>query len=441
MKKTKVPPQSRLGRSKVIGTVAAKSVAKKIVSTGKALFLNTEEKQNLHSLTQKEIAELIFSGLSQLRGTALKLAQVFCGETGLLPPEYLQTFEQAHYRVPPLSWPIVRAMVRNEFKLDPEQLFLNFETQSFSAASLGQVHRAQLKSGETVAVKIQYPGMDQTLLSDFSLARKTLSMMRNSGLLQQALNEIEERIKQEIDYNFERKNLEYFRSLELNKKLCFPQAYPQFSGRTVITLDYLEGLHIDEWLRSRPSPNERDEFVQVVFEFFCISVFKNGFIHADPNLGNFLILRDGRIAILDFGAIKRLSAQDVSFYQKLWSVSSEEDIQGLLQEYLARGAHLDMTDKPASEKFFAQVIKPYTSWIQEVLSQETYSFGSDPSFVKRGHEIFATQIFNPALQSFSGDFALLHRTLLGLFTLFAKVNGTITTTSLLTQVGDFAATK
>ncbi|MGE0764169.1 MAG: ABC1 kinase family protein [Bdellovibrionales bacterium] len=417
----KSPPKTSLARSKVIGKVAGRVASKKISSGVKSVFLKPEDKQTLRQRTNLEIAQMIFEGLSQLRGTALKLAQLFCGETGLLPEEYMKVFEQAQYKVSPLSAALVRTVLRRELGQDPLLVFAEFEADALAAASLGQVHRAKLKNGTWVAVKVQYPGMNESIVNDFALARKLLKPFANTGLLINILDELQDRLRQEVDYMVEQEHSNWFRAQTLPPTMFIPQVHADLTCPTVLTMDFVSGQHLDQWLLSHPSQDRIDKVANTLFSFFTRSVFQWQRLHVDPNLGNFLITEDDRIAVIDFGAVKIIPQEDVTFYTQLWRTSKGDDRTPLLEQYEKRGMQVAPGGVEQNRQLLEQAVEPYLDWIQTLLAQESFDFKTQPDFVRRGHEIFSQQLFNPQLQNFSTGLTLVHRTLLGLGVVFQRL--------------------
>lgn len=417
----KPPVKTSLARTKVIGEVAGKIAGKKIITSTKSLFLNPDDKISLHARSRQEIAQMIFEGLSKLRGTALKLAQLFCGETGLLPQEYMTAFEQSHYRVPPLSSVLVRNVLRREYGEDPSLVFLEFGTEAIAAASLGQVHKARLKSGESVAVKVQYPGIAESVVNDFSMARKLLRPFANTGLIANVLDELEDRLRQEVDYLAEQRHLNWFRNVQLPDGIYIPRITSPLTRPQVLVMEFVEGLHFDQWLATRPSQARIDKVANSLFEFFLKSVFVWQRLHVDPNFGNFLIKENDDVAVIDFGAVKQLNDDELTFYKLLWCTTEGADCSDLLSLYESRGAKLHGDGISANQNLINTAISPYLKWIQQLLSPDKFDFKANPNFVKEGHEIFSQQLFNPQLQNFNSGLTLVHRTLLGMAVIFQRL--------------------
>ncbi len=418
-------PKSKLARNKIIGQTAARVGYTKAKSMAKKSFLPRDQRQREQEKANHEIAQIIFDGLCKLRGTALKIAQLFCGETQILPDAYMKVFEQSHYKVPPLNQAVIRKVIRQELGEYPENIFSEFESNAFAAASLGQVHRAKLTNGKKVAVKIQYPGIDTSVVSDFSLARKALAPLPNAALLERTFSELEERLMQEIDYKNELQNTLAFRSLNKNLDIQIPECFPQYCSTFVITTELLDGMHIDEWLETNPKQEHVDFVAQTLFDFFKFTVFKHNMCHADPNFGNFMVLSGGKIGIIDFGAVKKLKSEDVQLYNLLWNYHKQQDKNLLLLEYKNRGAHISEDGYRSNKEFFARIIEPYCEWIGHAFKNGSYKFGTDSDYIKRGYKLFSGVLFNSQIQNFSTDFTLLHRTLHGLFVAFTRMNATV----------------
>ena len=407
--------KSKLKRSLLVGKTVSHVGLIKAKSKAKALFQSSEQNRISADQTDQEIAQILFDGLCQLRGTALKLAQSLCGETDWLPPQYLQQLEKAQYRVPPLSAAVVRKVFQNEFDMLPEKMFKEFTYAATAAASLGQVHKAVLKTGETVAVKIQYPGVNQTIVHDMTLAKAFARRLSQGGLLVNTLAEIESRLQEEIDYRHEYKNLQQFAELKMDVAQI-PKGFAEFSSEHILTTTWVEGVHIDAWLRSNPTSADRESVAQRLFSFFNQSVFQHGLLHGDPNHGNFIVQKNLGLAVLDFGCVKQLDEQTLRLYRSLWQIDPLHKTQ-ILELYKNLGAQFSDESK---NDFWTQAVEPYISWIGRARESSNFKFTEE--YLQQGKKIFSSQARHPALQNFSPHFTFLHRTLYGLFRIFSQMN-------------------
>ena len=412
-----------LERSKVVLKTTLKLGSQKAKNKiAKSLLKNTSKSV---SEEETEIAEIIFKGLCQLRGTAMKLAQFLSSQSGLLKPEHLEVLRQSHYQVPPLNAVIISKMIRNEFKIDKEQLFLEFEDQAFAAASLGQVHKAKLKDGTLVAVKIQYPGIDQSVAIDINLIKKILTAVpRNKNILN-SLNSIESRLKEEVDYTIEKQYAEKFYNHYQFSLISIPQVYSAFSSKRIITYEFMTGQSIPEWLKSNPHEEQKNQIGQLIWNFFCDSIFKFNTLHCDPNLGNFLIQDNLKLTVLDFGCIQDLPKETVQLFKELWKADHEDSVQTLVTSYIQLGASIKDHHLESFKIFYNKVIFPYKNWMNKITTSTTFDFSLTPGLSLEGQKILFKETFEPSMNTFSPEFTLIHRTFFGVLqileTLGAKI--------------------
>jgi predicted unusual protein kinase regulating ubiquinone biosynthesis (AarF/ABC1/UbiB family) len=267
---------------------------------------------------------------------------------------------------------LVRIQVRNELGRPPEELFDAFEREPFAAASLGQVHRAR-RGNEELAVKIQYPGIERAIGSDFTLLGgllRSVELAAHRPQLEAALAEVREHMEQEVDYVREANALETFaRSFADQDDVRVPRPVRELSARRVLTMERLEGLHADELLRAGTPQEERDRLATRLLELFFRQTMVLGLFQADLHPGNFLFLPGGRLGLLDLGCVKRLSPAFVRDHRRVFLLSpGDEDAHaelyvrlGLLtpgeerfEERLAlllRMQHLDVPRYQADQPF------------------------------------------------------------------------------------------
>lgn len=263
-------------------------------------------------LTRDELdasnAEDVYNSLSKLKGSALKVAQMISMDENLLPKAYAQKFQMAQYNAPPLSYPLVVNTFRKQFGETPDEIFDVFSKNAVNAASIGQVHKAEL-NGKTLAVKVQYPGVADSVSSDLRLARPiALSLMNIKAKdLEKYLEEVEERLLEETDYELELK-----RSIDLTQKcshlknIKFPTYYPEYSTSRIITMDWIEGSHLLEWVKTNPDQASRNKIGQALWDFYDYQIHHLHAVHADPHPGNFIITEDNWLGIIDFGCVKEI---------------------------------------------------------------------------------------------------------------------------------------
>jgi predicted unusual protein kinase regulating ubiquinone biosynthesis (AarF/ABC1/UbiB family) len=262
--------------------------------------------EGFHQQTAKQLVEM----LGEMKGAAMKVGQLASFYEFAAPGEYLSTYRDAltmlQNSAPPISAEASRSVIKEEFGASVEELFADFEEEPVAAASIGQVHRARLHSGETVAVKVQYPGVDEAVRADLknvsALTKIAVAIAPNLDPKEVA-QEVKERVTEELDYRREASNQARFAQLfENHPFIVIPKVFPEFCKSRVITQEFIDGhpfLSAMEWDQAR-----KDELAETLFRFFYGSLYRFLLFSADPHPGNYLLLDDGRVAFLDFGLVR-----------------------------------------------------------------------------------------------------------------------------------------
>lgn len=319
MKEQESIPSSKVARSaKFVGT-GFKIGGNYIKHYSKKVFnpdLNRDE------LNQDNATD-IYNSLSELKGSALKVAQMLSMDKNILPKAYVDKFSFSQYNAPPLSGPLIIQTFKKHFGETPDKIFDTFNIKSKNAASIGQVHEATLK-GKKLAVKIQYPGVGNSISSDLKLIKPFA--FRLLGMSERELDiymrEVEERLVEETDYELEiKRSIEFSNACAGIENLVFPKYYPELSSAKIITMDWIDGLHLKEFLQTNPSQELRNKIGQALWDFYNFQQHELRAVHADPHPGNFLITPEGNLGIIDFGCIKELPDD---FYYPFFSTTSTD---------------------------------------------------------------------------------------------------------------------
>lgn len=405
-----------------VGGNYVKHYAKKVVNPNLS-------KEELHNNNAADI----YNSLSELKGSALKVAQMMSMDKNLLPRAYQDKFTMAQYSAPPLSYPLVVKTFQKYFGKTPEQLYDTFTKSAVNAASIGQVHQAT-KGGKTFAVKIQYPGVADSVSSDLKLVRpfalRLLNM--NERELDHYMEEVESKLIEETDYV-----LEVQRSLEISaacshiEGLTFPGYYQEMSSERIITMDWIEGNHIKEWLETNPSQESKNKVGQSLWDFYHHQVHNLQQVHADPHPGNFIITRDNKLGIIDFGCVKILP-QD--FYQGYFALIKKDM---LLNEQELNDVFYGLefiSDKDTEEEkaYFKGVFKEMISLLGKPFHAATFDFADDSYFeqiFKLGDRISNDKMFKKSRQARGSRHGLyINRTYFGLYNLLNQLQANIKTT-------------
>ncbi len=303
-------PVGALRRLRVLGTMHAEVGAAYLFLWLRGWFTSAAEKERLAAETHWSTALRVLDSMSYLRGATMKVGQMLANFPDIMPTALVETLERLHYDAPPMHWSLLRELVHNELRGDPEDCFAAFDKRAFAAASLGQVHRARLKSGEEVAVKIQYPGIARTIREDFRnlfffLLPNRLS--RDWENIQQQFEDLRIRLERETDYQQEAAMSERVRALfHEDDGIVVPRVYPDFSTARVLTMDYLEGKTIEQFMSTNPRQAERNEFARKILLAWYRMLYAGRLFYADIHPGNFLLLSDGRLGLIDFGFMLEL---------------------------------------------------------------------------------------------------------------------------------------
>lgn len=343
---------------------------------------------------EAELGRILFRALNGLKGTALKLSQMLSNYAEFLPAGVRRELAAACYRVTPLNRALVIKAFRQEFGCGTEALFAQFEPEAFAAASLGQVHRATLPDGTAVAVKLQYPGIAASIASDLQMLRLLLRAMGPGSvplpppaIVDAMMDEIVHKLAEELDYEHEAAELTWFREQvtlpPALRDIVIPAPIPSYSGRRVLTMQRLEGQHLDDWLADNPDQAARNHFGQLLFDWFCFSVFELGRINADPHPGNFLFMADGRLGLIDFGCTRTLApgfgASLAALWKAILQLSEEGSHARLKQAYVALGYLSADLSQEDFDTLLLPALTPTAQWLLTPLRSATFDFSAMPA--------------------------------------------------------------
>lgn len=423
-------PSSQFSRASVVGTTAVKLGVGKLKSKVKRPFLDDSAKVVEAENRQDADAELLFKAVTQLRGTAAKVAQMMGMESDLLPERVRTELAKSYHQIPPLNRVLVRKVVQEELGDSPENLFKAFNADALAAASLGQVHQATLHDGSEVAVKIQYPGIHVSIDSDMKLLSKlSTSGMRlmpkhrqpNKDVLEQSIVEVGSRLREETDYRLEAANTLWFKDNLNMDGIEVPNVFNDYSSTRVITTQMLEGQHLDQWLATNPSQQQRDHAGQLIYDLFfnCTTVL--GRVHADPNPGNFLYKENGDIGLIDFGCVKKLSPRFVENLPALLKAFYLNDYERIFKAY----ADLGTTINADSKQDYESVLRPFGEWLSLPLRESYFDFKKNNAYTNSGRDLIHELAKMPSLETLADDFIFFDRTLYGMFKIFERLEAKI----------------
>ncbi|MCP4693356.1 MAG: AarF/ABC1/UbiB kinase family protein [Desulfobacterales bacterium] len=417
-------PTGKLKRSLTGGKTAVKVGGKVLKYLASKPFLSKGHQRRAKTALNEESADIIFKGLCLLRGTALKIAQQLSLEVEIFPEAVRKELEKSYHQAPPINRALVRKIIQNEFGESPEAVFQSFETNAFAAASLGQVHRAASKNGEKLAVKVQYPGIDETIKNDIQLIKGILRPLPEYALMLPAMEEIEARLLEEIDYRREARNIGFFAENLKLEGLRIPTAFDDARGKTVLSMSFMPGPPLDDWLKTNPDQASRDAVAQKLHDIFLESLYGLHRIHADPNPGNFLIDEDLTLSLIDFGCVKRLDEDFVRLYQRLPKVIA----QGSRKRYFTLMKELNVVDSsldPGIEERMYKVMFRFSQWFTRLYQEDVFDFNANENYFAEGKALFNDMYQFRKHVDMNPNFVFLDRTRYGLVRLFARMRARV----------------
>ncbi|MSR89186.1 MAG: AarF/ABC1/UbiB kinase family protein [Candidatus Margulisbacteria bacterium] len=418
-------PLSKSKRIGIFAKSALKIAAKHTAhSVSKTIGLSSKEE----ALHLTEVAQEAFKSLSKLRGTALKAAQLLSQETPFLPPEIKAVFGQACYQAPALNRAVVRKVILTDFKVEPETLFSEFNTHAFAAASIGQVHKGKTKEGQSIAIKIQYPGIRNTIESDMEILDLLLLKLPLPGIEKQraffktSLKELKTRFIEECDYQQEAAHATLFSQTNFDPNIVISRPLAALCSDSVLTTTFLDGLPLEAWLKTQPSQTHRNQIGQLIWNFFISNFIKNGLFHADPNPGNYLVLSDNRLGVVDFGCIKKVAPSFPKELQTVLNAHLNLDIKPVLSIYTKWGIiPKDTAQDPAT---LEAAIHPFRTWLTLPFQDETFDFNEHSDYIgTRFIESLKTAM--TAVENTTSDFVMFDRTYVGIMSLLIKLKAKV----------------
>jgi predicted unusual protein kinase regulating ubiquinone biosynthesis (AarF/ABC1/UbiB family) len=308
-----------------------------------------------------EAAERMVRTIGQLRGGAMKIAQLASFiDTDFIPDEYRGVYQEELGKLradaPPMPFEQVADVLEQAWDEPIDEIFESFDPDAVAAASIGQVHKAVLPDGRTVAVKVQYPGMAKALAADMSNAKLIMRLAKAlaPGLDAKAVaEELKERVLEELDYEIEAANQRTFaRAYRGHPFIVVPDVVTRLSHERVLVTEWVDGLGFDD-VKQLPQ-DERDRFGEIVFRFCFGSIYHLQHFNADAHPGNYLLMADGKVAFLDFGMTKRLDAEQISLEIAAIEAAIEDDPQRV-RDALADIGYLKRPERIDAEKLMRHV--------------------------------------------------------------------------------------
>ena len=365
---------SKLSRLLTIGkglTKASATLAYDAAKTRAQGYLEAHQKDidQIKDIGLKvKAAKEIVQAMAELKGAMMKLGQMISiSEDLFLPKEISDLFRELQKSSPPMSLDDVESVLKENFGKTSNELFLSFDPKALASASIGQVHKAQLKSGEIVAVKIQYPKIVQAIKHDFQnlhqIDRLIYALFPNKPNLDSLIEELKTSLAEECDYNHELEELIYFKKeyADLFPAIYIPKVYPELSTSMVLTMEFVEGDSFED--TQNYTQEERNFLGQNLYNSFLHSLWNMKRLHTDPQNGNYLFTRD-KIIMLDFGSTRSFDHDFICDYCATMMALEENSLE--LYSSVCKKLEIFKQDESSEliEQHFALIQSIYLPYVQ-----------------------------------------------------------------------------
>lgn len=357
-KSTSTPGRRFMKLASMTASIATKTVSNSI----RNFNADEEQKNEARSKLFQDIGVQIADTLGEMKGAVMKVGQIASQYKDIFPPEVARAIAKLQRQAPAMPFIEIKQQVERELGKPIDQAFLYFDEQPFAAASIGQVHKATLKNGTEVVVKVQYPGVDEACESDLKQVRLALRLMGvlkvDKKLQDRLFKEIQDSLHEELNYEIEAQNLQVFRTFHqaLDSKIIIPKVFTEYSSRRILTLSLEKGESIET--ASTWDLDIRNEIGRRLILALGQQIFFLKRFHCDPHPGNFAFREDGSVIIYDFGGVKTLSNEIITHFKALVRAARKQDIASIEE-------HLTALDALAEKGEFPEEL--YQAWLEVLL--------------------------------------------------------------------------
>lgn len=402
------------------GAVGSSYLGGKLLDRLRGGERRTESEMERHLANARRIVQT----MSELRGPLMKVGQLLSTHAEALPGQYGEILRSLQASAPPMSYGTIKDVIELDLGATPEELFEDFSHTAVAAASLGQVHRAKLRDGTLVAVKVQYPGADASVEGDLKNLKFGVSVIKslladmtgNQRLdLTPLAEEIAEHLVQETDYCREAYNAKLLGKLFQNDpEIVVPRVHDKYSGLRVITYDWIEGDDLDSALRHDNDERRRRTVLQLIHAFWH-QMMAGGLLHADPHPGNYRVLPDGRLALLDFGCVKIFDETFLTQFIEMVLARFDNDLERLKRCMTALG----LMDDPNSPEELADMEQIANYFAVGLQKDDEFDFGSY-DYVRGAKELILYFLRRRRIPPAQKDFLFMTRVVLGYYEYFSR---------------------
>jgi predicted unusual protein kinase regulating ubiquinone biosynthesis (AarF/ABC1/UbiB family) len=330
-------PSTRMLRMARIGRLWAALATSWLGVTLRRRFAGAERRARVDEARRRADAARVAETMGQMKGAFMKLGQMLSFVSDEVPPEFRAALASLQTAAPAMDFALLRDVAERELEMPLERAFAHIDERPLASASIGQVHRATLPTGEPVVVKIQYPGVAEAIASDLdnaALLYRVIGPMYPNVDHASVVDELRARIGEELDYRNEASNQRAFFALyEHHPFIRVPRVIDSHSSARVLTSELVTGRRFDEIVQLDAA--ERDRYGEIIFRFVFGSIARYGMFNGDPHPGNYLFDHDGRVAFLDYGCVKRFPQAMLKNWKALVTAHLDEDRAAFVRQLIA----------------------------------------------------------------------------------------------------------
>ncbi|MGI4734563.1 MAG: ABC1 kinase family protein [Janthinobacterium lividum] len=343
--------------------VVTNTPLRRLVSQSRRLRWLENDERPIFETTRWERIRLI---IEELGPTFIKLAQALSNRADLLPQALIDEFEKLQSNVPPFPVEEARLLIEQELGRPLAEVFTEFDDVPIGSASIGQVHRARLQSGEEVVVKVQRPGVRDKVEGDLrllhELVRLTGGFLRNQGLSnpQDVVDAFERSMTKELDYTSEARAMEQLRKLyEQYTTFYIPKPYRELSTSKVLVIEFVNGCKITDKAQLLAWNLSPETVAETGMDIYLTQIFEFGFFHADPHPGNVLVRADGTLVLIDFGMVGKLTKQQKYAFAGVFIGMARQDARSMALNFRRLALSSDIPDMRAFEADLSLLIEDF----------------------------------------------------------------------------------
>ncbi|UOQ99588.1 AarF/ABC1/UbiB kinase family protein [Hymenobacter sp. 5317J-9] len=337
---------------------------RRLVSQARRLNWQRADRQ-VFETTRWERVRLI---IEELGPTFIKLAQAMSNRADLLPEALIDEFEKLQSNVPPFETAVARQIIEEELGRPISEVFSEFDDTTLGSASIGQVHRARLLTGEEVVVKVQRPGVRDKVRSDLALlhelVRLTSGFLQKQGLAnpQDIVDAFERSMSKELDYTAEARSMEQFRKLYADYTTFYiPKPFRELSTARILVIEFVSGCKITDKAQLLEWGLSPETVAENGMDIYLTQIFEFGVFHADPHPGNVLVRPDGTVVLIDFGMVGRLTKQQKYAFAGVFIGMARQDARSMALNFRRLALTAEIPDMRAFESDLSQLIEDFAT--------------------------------------------------------------------------------